>query len=57
MLYCMSNTSEDLGIVFDEHVKSEFVTKDDNNVERASIVCWLWFKGPKNADLRWVRSI
>jgi carboxymethylenebutenolidase len=28
MLYCMSNTLEDLGAVFDEHVKSEFVTKD-----------------------------
>jgi carboxymethylenebutenolidase len=24
----MSNTSEDLGAVFDEHIKSEFVTKD-----------------------------
>jgi hypothetical protein len=28
MLYCMNDNSDDLGGVFDEHVKCEFVTKD-----------------------------
>jgi carboxymethylenebutenolidase len=28
MKYCMDDNSDDLGAVFDEHVKSEFVTKD-----------------------------
>lgn len=28
MLYYMSDPSEDIGAVFDEHVKNEFVTKD-----------------------------
>ena len=27
-MHCMDDNSDDLGAVFDEHVKSEFVTKD-----------------------------